>query len=113
MPFGIDMALYCCVQGETDMQTEQRIVTVMLERNQLAAENKSLHVKLALLTNDKHASSLAHVRCHTLPCGTLRIYVVNAEAMLRSALSLPSIKYRKPHVVYVAFGGQLHRERLS
>jgi len=35
-----------------------------LEREQLAAENKSLHIKLALLTNTRHASSKAEVR----PC---------------------------------------------
>ena len=55
------------MQGKTEAWAEEQLVAVTLERDQLAAENKSLHIKLALLTNERHASSKAEVR----PCDLL------------------------------------------
>ena len=47
-------------------------VRVTLERDQLAAENKSLHIKLALLANAREGSATAEVR----RCLLVRIILV-------------------------------------
>ena len=47
-------------------------VRVTLQRNRLAEENKSLHIKLALLANTREGSATAEVRVCSLSSLHLR-----------------------------------------